>query len=53
MTIGVIFTVMNISWAEMKTKPEQELNPWPLQCGRNALSTELTNQLGADHFVGL
>ena len=33
-------------------KPVRDLNPWPLWYWSSALPTELTNQLGAGHYVG-
>ena len=33
-------------------KPVRDLNPWLLLYWSSALPTELTNQLGAGHYVG-
>ena len=34
-----------------KFRPVRDLNPWPLQYRCSTLPTELTSQLGADHYV--
>ena len=36
-----------------KSRPEQDLNPWPLWYWCSALPTELSSQLGAIHIVSL
>ena len=36
---------------EKKFRPECDSNPWSLRYRCNALPTELSNQLGASHFV--
>ena len=41
------------SWnkAWKRFRPVRDLNPWPLRYRCNALSTELTSQLGAGHYL--
>ena len=39
----------NKAWK--KFRPVRDLNPWPLQHQCSTLPTELTNQLGAGHYV--
>ena len=38
--------------AAVKVRPVVDLNPWSLWYQYSILLTELTNQLGAGHFVG-
>ena len=45
--------VVGISWSRAwkRFRPVRDLNPWPLRYGCSALSTELTSQLGAGHYL--
>ena len=40
----------NKAWK--KFRPVRDLNPWPLRYRCSVVPTELTSQLGADHYVG-